>query len=436
MSDHTLPRSTMDVRLESAALQSLSGLRRGPRAILPFVGPAVVASVAYVDPGNFATNIQGGAGYGYQLLWVVVLANLTAMLFQGLSARLGIVTGRSLPAMCRIHFSRNVVWGMWISGEVAAMATDLAEFLGASIGLSLLIGIPLLAGMVITGIVTYAILALQRHGARPLEIVITAMVGVICLAYLAEIFIAHLDWGAVALHSVKPELADAGAVTLAVGIVGATVMPHAIYLHSSLTANRIRTTSASQQKQLIRMSDREVIVALAIAGLVNMAMLAMAAAVFHDGVHEGIAEIEDAYRTLTPLLGSAAAGIFLVSLLSSGLSSSVVGTMAGQVIMQDFVGFRIPIWLRRAVTMLPAFVVVALGIEPTSALVISQVVLSLILPVPMIALVMLSARRSVMGDHALRPSHRVLAITVCAFVGLLNVILIAQTLGVALPGLG
>jgi manganese transport protein len=434
VSDIALHHSTLDLRTQRAAHRVLAGQRLGPRGWLPFIGPAVVASVAYVDPGNFATNIQGGASYGYQLLWVVVLANVSAMLFQGLSARLGIVTGQNLAELCRQHFPRPVVLAMWLISEVAAMATDLAEFVGASIGLSLLLHIPLLAGMVLTGIITYAILTLQSRGFRLLELVVSALVGVIALAYLGETLIAPINWGAVAVGAVVPRLSDAGAVTLAVGIVGATVMPHAIYLHSSLTQNRIRPQDEPARRRLIALSDREVLVALGVAGLVNMAMLAMAAAVFHDGVHQGISEIGEAYHTLTPLLGTAAASLFLCALLASGLSSSVVGTLAGQVIMQGFVGFAIPIWLRRLVTMAPAFLVIGLGANPTTALVLSQVVLSLVLPLPVIALLIFSRRPALMGAYTLRGRGLALGITATIVILALNLILLAQQAGI--PGLG
>ena len=431
MSETAMP-DTMSNRTDMAIADTLAGRRRGLRAILPFAGPAFVASVAYVDPGNFATNIQAGARYGYGLLWVVLLANALAMLFQGMSAKIGIVTGRNLAELCREHFPRPMVLAMWGVSEVAAMATDLAEFLGGAIGLSLLFGIPLLAGMVVTAIATYAILMLDRKGYRPLELVIGGMVGVIGAAYLVELFIAPPDWGQAALHTVLPELADAGAVTLAVGIVGATVMPHAIYLHSGLTQARGGPRSDPGRRRLIHFSNIEVVVALSLAGLVNMAMVMMAAAAFHNG-HSDVAEIETAYHTLAPLFGAAAAGVFLVSLIASGLSSSAVGTMAGQIIMQGFVGVRIPVWLRRAITMLPAFVVVGMGTNATQALVYSQVVLSLALPVPMVALVLLSARPGVMGPFASSRTVSACAALATLVVLALNGLLLLQLAGAPLP---
>ncbi|MGI3777680.1 MAG: Nramp family divalent metal transporter [Janthinobacterium lividum] len=428
--------TTLSERTADAAQRTLRGERRGVLAMLPFFGPAVIASVAYMDPGNFATNIQAGAGYGYELLWVVVLANLVAMLFQSLSARLGIVTGRNLAELCRTHFRHRVVIAMWLASEAAAIATDLAEFLGCAIGLSLLTHLPLMGGMVVTGIATYALLELQRRGFRPLEMMIGVLVAAIALSYVVELVIAPPDWGAVAYHAVVPRLRDAGAVTLAVGTVGATVMPHAIYLHSGLMQDRIRAGTEADRRRLIRFSDIEVLVALGAAGLVNMAMVAMAATAFHDGVHNGIAEIETAYTTLGPLLGSGAAAVFAVSLVASGLSSSAVGTMAGQVIMQGFVGFRIPLWVRRSVTMAPAFAIVAMGFNPTQVLIASQVALSLALPLPMIALLLLVRRPDVMGGLVPRRATMAATIAATAVVLALNTLLVAQVCGIVVPGLG
>ncbi len=404
----------------------------GLRARLLFAGPAVIASVAYMDPGNYATNIQAGAGYGYALLWVVLLANLIAMLFQALSARVGIVTGKNLAELSRDNLPKPLVWVMWAVSEVAAMATDLAEFLGGALGLSLLFDLPLMVGMVITAIVTYAILLFERQGFRPMELIIGALVGVIGLAYLAEVVIAPIAWGPAFTGLTRPALPDAQALTIAVGIIGATVMPHAIYLHSGLTQNRAAVRNSGERRRLLSFSNTEVVVALAIAGMVNMAMVMMAAATFHPD-HSEIASIETAWHTLTPLLGAAAAGMFLASLIASGISSSVVGTMAGQMIMQGFLRIRIPIWLRRLITMVPAFVVVAMGVDPTRALVLSQVVLSIALPVPMIALITFISRRDLMGEFLPSRLTRILA-TLCAVIVLgLNFILLAAVFGLPLP---
>jgi manganese transport protein len=419
----------------TAIREVLSGHRTGMRSALLFAGPAVIASIAYMDPGNFATNIQAGSHYGYSLLWVVVVANVIAMLFQALSAKLGIVTNRNLAEMCRDSFPKPLVWAMWVVSEIAAMATDLAEFIGGAIGLSLLFGVPMMVGMGITAVVTYAILMLERRGFRPMELVIGAMVGAIGLCYLLEIVIAPINWPEAVTGMTVPRIADIGALTIAVGIVGATVMPHAVYLHSALTQNRAPARNNPERRKLLSFSNREVVIALALAGLVNMAMVMMAAAAFHEG-HPEVAEIETAYHTLTPLLGAGAAAIFLISLIASGISSSVVGTMAGQMIMQGFVGFRIPVWLRRLVTMLPAFVVVAMGVNATDALVMSQVVLSFALPVPMLALVYFTGRREVMGEYANTRTLHLGAIAGCVVVLALNVLLLAHTFGIDVPGLG
>ena len=428
MEQTTPRRSSLTARTRAVAQAYLQGEKKGGLSVLAFAGPAIVASIAYMDPGNFATNIQAGAKYGYSLLWVVLAANLIAMLFQALSAKLGIVTGHNLAEMCRLHFKQPVVWAMWVVSELAAMATDLAEFLGGAIGLSLLFRMPLIAGMAVTAIVTYGILLLDRRGFRPLELIITALVGIIALCYLAEMFVAPVDWGSAAYHTFVPKIADGGALLIAVGIIGATVMPHAVYLHSGLTQGRTPARDDRQRRQLVSLSNWEVIIALSGAGLVNMAMVMTASSAFHAG-HPDVAEIETAYHTLTPLLGAGAAALFLTSLIASGISSSVVGTMAGQMIMQGFVGFRIPVWLRRLITMAPAFVVVALGVNATQALVVSQVVLSIALPLPMIAVVLFTRRADIMGGFANARLTTACALLAMTLVLALNVVLIAETFG-------
>jgi manganese transport protein len=392
-----------------------------------FTGPAVVASIAYIDPGNFATNIQAGARYGYGLLWVVLAANLIAMLFQGLSAKLGIVTGRNLAELSRDRFPQPIPFFMWIASEIAAMATDLAEFLGGAIGLSLLLGISLLSGMAATAIVTYGILMFGGSRFRRIELSIGAFVAIIGVCYLIELFIAPVDWDAAARGLVMPRIADGEALLIAVGIVGATVMPHAIYLHSGLTQSRTLLQSDAERERVLRYSNREVVAALCLAGGINLAMVMTAAAAFNSGYPE-VAEIETAYHTLSPLLGGAAAAAFLISLIASGISSSVVGTMGGQVIMQGFFRRSIPIWLRRLVTMIPAFAVVAMGAGATKALVLSQVILSLALPVPMIALVILSSNRQIMGRFANSTLTRILAAASAGVVMILNGVLLYETL--------
>ncbi|ATA18045.1 manganese transport protein [Gibbsiella quercinecans] len=428
------PEPSLTERTNIAIGNALAGRSKGLLTPFLFAGPAVVASIAYMDPGNFATNIQAGSRYGYSLLWVVVMANLIAMLFQALSAKLGIVTQRNLAEMCRDQFSRPVVIGMWGLSEVAAMATDLAEFLGGAIALALLFHMPLLVGMGVTAVITYALLLVEKKGFRPIELVIGALVGVIALCYLIEMFIVPVDWAAAGIGMVKVQIPDAQALTIAVGIIGATVMPHAIFLHSGLTQHRTMASNDNERRKLLRFSNIEVVVALAIAGMVNIAMVIMASSAFHEG-HSEVAEIGTAYHTLTPLLGIGAAGVFLMSLIASGISSSVVGTMAGQMIMQGFVGFHIPIWLRRLVTMLPAFVVVAMGVNVTDALVYSQVVLSLALPAPMIALVMFTRRRDIMGPFANGRLTSLISVIGTVVIILLNAILLLQTFGVGIPGL-
>jgi manganese transport protein len=409
----------------------LRGQARGLRALLPFAGPAIIASVAYMDPGNFATNIEAGARLGYELLWVVVLASAIAMFFQALSAKLGIATGRSLAQASRDCFPRPIVLAMWVASEVAAMATDLAEFLGGAIGLSLLLHLPLLVAMAVTAVATYALLMLQTRGFRPIELVIGGLVAVIGVSYLVELMIMPPDWASAAYHVVVPTLKGMDALTLAVAIVGATVMPHAIHVHSGLTHRRIVPRNESERQKLIRYSNREVLLALGLAGLVNMAMVAMSASVFHQAGLEAVTGLETAYRTLVPLLGLGAAGVFLVSLIASGLSSSAVATMAGQIIMQDFVGFRIPIWLRRLVTMAPSFVVVAFGVDTWQALILSQVVLSLVLPVPMLALLTLTRQRSIMGSAVNGRLTAALGTLAASIVLALNGLLILHLCGVS-----
>ena len=396
-----------------------------------FAGPTLIASVAYLDPGNFATNIASGARYGYRLLWVVLVANLMAMLFQALAAKLGIVHGRSLAETCRERLPGVVVYPMWIVSEIGAMATDLAEFLGASIGLALLCGLPLLAGTLVVGAVTWGILVLGQRRFRAIEAIIAVLIGAVGLCYVVEVLLVQPDWGAAAYHSVVPWLGGRDSVMLAVGIVGATVMPHAIFLHSSLAISRAPAADAGAARQLIRASNLDIVLTLGAVGLANMAIMCVAAAIFTDIGDTDVVGIESAYYTLAPLFGGMAAAIFMVSLLASGLSSSVVGTMAGQVIMQDFVGWRIPLWVRRLVTMLPTVAIVAYGIDSTRALVISQVVLSLVLPLPLVTLVLFTSWRAVMGELANAPVTRIAAIAATLIVVALNLLLLLDTFGVA-----
>jgi len=400
--------------------------KRGLARMLPFLGPAFVASVAYMDPGNFATNIQGGAQFGYTLLWVVVASNLMGMLVQTLSAKLGIATGLNLAEHCRDRFPRPVVWGMWVLMEIVAMATDLAEFLGAALGLYLLFGMPLWVAGLVAAVLTFLILGLQRYGFRPLEAVLAVLIGVIAVSYLIETVLARPAWGQVLLHAVVPQFAGRESVVLAAGILGATVMPHVIFLHSALTQGRIVTREPAQLRRLFRFEVMDVIIAMGLAGLINAAMLLMAASTFHQQGLQVVGTIEQAYRTLEPLLGRAASWVFAVALLASGLSSTSVGTMSGQIIMQGFLRRQIPVWIRRLVTTLPALVVIFIGLEPTRTLVISQVMLSFGLPFALIPLILFTARRDVMGVLVNRRVTTVVVSGVAALIVALNVYLLVQ----------
>ena len=401
--------------------------RGGGFRVWPFLGPAFIACVAYMDPGNFATNIAGGSKYGYTLVWVIVASNLMAMLIQTLSAKLGIATGRNLPEVCRERFSRRTSIGLWLQAEAIAMATDLAEFLGAAIGFHLLLGIGLFPAALVTGVAAFAILALQRFGFRPLEATIAAIVGVIGACYLAEIFYARPSFGAVAKHAVVPQFAGGDSVLLAVGILGATVMPHVIYLHSALLQNRITPQNDKQARTLMRYTQVDVVIAMTLAGLINMAMLVTAASVFYKSGLLHVESLETAHETLKPILGGASSTLFALALLASGLSSSTVGTMAGQVVMQGFVRRRIPLFMRRVVTMIPALVVIGIGVDPSRTLVISQVVLSFGIPFALIPLVLFTSKREVMGMLVNRRATTAIAVAVAALISALNVFLLAQT---------
>ncbi len=417
-----------DGRIRDSADATLSGTsQKGLVArLIPFLGPAFIASVAYVDPGNFATNIQGGSGFGYTLLWVIVASNLMAMLLQTLSAKLGIASGSNLAEHCRNHFSKPVVYGMWVLMEFVAMATDLAEFLGAAIGFNLLFGFPLIVGGILTAICTFLILGLERYGFRPLEIAITTMVTVIAVSYLIETVLDRPELKVLLYHSVVPQFSGSESVLLAAGILGATVMPHAIFLHSALTQQRIVVKEPDKLRKLFRFEVLDVTIAMGIASLVNMAMLVMAAATFYKQGITNIATIQDAYLTLQPLLGKAAGWIFAISLLAAGLSSSTVGTSAGQVMMQGFLRRHIPVWLRRAITIIPSIVVIAVGLDPTRTLVISQVILSFGLPFTIVPLIIFTRKKEIMGILVNRKSTTVIAVMVAALIISLNLYLIYQ----------
>jgi manganese transport protein len=398
----------------------------GRLRILPFLGPAFIAAIAYIDPGNFATNIAGGSKYGYTLVWVIVASNLMAMVIQTLSAKLGVATGRNLAEVCRDEFPRRVVIGLWIQAEAIAIATDLAEFLGAALGFHLLFGIGLFPAACITAVCAFAILGLQRYGFRPLEAVIAVMVVVIGLCYVVELFKAHPDLGAVGRHAVVPQFAGSDSVLLAVGILGATVMPHVIWLHSALMQDRIRSRTSAEKRRLMRFTRIDVVIAMSIAGLINIAMLVMAASTFFESGHHNVKSLESAHKTLEPLLGGAASALFALALLTSGLSSSAVGTLAGQVVMQGFIRRQIPIVVRRLVTMAPAFVVIGIGVDPSRTLVLSQVVLSFGIPFALVPLVLFTSRRGVMGELVNSRKTTAAAGLVAALIVSLNIFLLAQ----------
>lgn len=417
-----------DVSTVAAAGDVLTGdgRRRGLARLLPFMGPAFIASIAYIDPGNFATNIAAGSKFGFLLLWVILASNLMAMLVQTLSAKLGIATSQNLAELCRQEFPRPVVWAMWGLMEIAAMATDLAEFVGAAVGFNLLFGLPLLPAGVLTGIVTFLILAIERRGFRPLEVVITAFIGVIAVSYLIEIGLDRPSVSAVLGGLARPRFSGSESVLLATGILGATVMPHVVFLHSSLTQHRVVVHTPDQLRRLFKFELADVMIAMAIAGLVNGAMLVMAATTFFAQGLTNIGTIEEAHRTLIPLLGRFSSVVFAISLLASGLSSSTVGTMSGQVIMQGFLHRRIPVWVRRLVTMLPALIVLAVGLDPTRTLVISQVVLSFGLPFALVPLVLFTRRRDLMGPLTNHRLTTIAAVLVTALIVALNIYLLYQ----------
>jgi manganese transport protein len=425
LAQHALPA---EEKLLAAAGRALRGESRGGRALLPFLGPAFVASVAYVDPGNFATNIAGGARYGYLLLWVVLISNLMAMLVQSMSAKLGIATGRNLAEVCRDRLPRPVVIALWLQAEVVAMATDLAEFVGAAIGLYLLTGISALPAGIIIGLVTFGILALQARGFRALEIVIAAFVAVIVLSFGLQVFVARPSIPGIVGGLIHPGFADTGSVVLAAGILGATVMPHVIYLHSALTQRRVVGRNDRERARIFRYELWDIVIAMSIAGAINMAMLITAAAVFFGQGTQVTGDLDQAYAAFGSQLGPLMAAVFGIALLTSGLSSASVGTMAGQIVMQGFIGRRIPLFVRRGLTMLPALLVLALGLDPSLSLVVSQVVLSFGIPFALIPLLIFCRDRQLMGNLVNRRATSAVAVVVVGVIASLNVFLIGQLL--------
>jgi manganese transport protein len=432
MAPKTKPSSTPETR-DSQTLKDARAVLRGKSkkgklaSLLPFLGPAFIASVAYVDPGNFATNIAGGAQFGYTLLWVIVASNLMAILIQSLSAKLGIASGMNLAEQCRAHFKPWFVKFLWVLMELVAMATDLAEFLGAAIGFNLLLGIPLWVAGILTGITTFIILGLERKGFRPLEAVISAMVGVVAISYVVETIIVKPNWGNVLYHAVVPSFSGSESVLLAAGILGATVMPHAIYLHSALMQGRVVVKKPKEMRRLFHFEQIDILIAMGMASLINGAMLVMAASTFHAQGMTHIGTLEQAFITLQPLMGKASQYVFGISLLASGLSSASVGTMAGQVIMAGFLHWEIPVWIRRMVTMVPSMIVIAVGLDPTRTLVISQVLLSFGLPFAVIPLVMFTSKKEIMGVLVNRKFTTYLAWGVTLVILVLNLYLLYST---------
>jgi len=410
-----------------AAHQSLKGDRRGLRGLLPFLGPAFIAAVAYVDPGNFATNIAAGAQFGYLLLWVILASNLMAMLIQSMSAKLGIATGRNLPEVCRERFPKAVSLGLWVQAEIIAMATDLAEFIGAALALNLLFGIPLFPAGLLTAVGAFAILELQRRGFRPLEAAISGMVGVIVLAFAFQMFYAEPEGDRILAGLFTPQFAGTESVLLAAGILGATVMPHVIYLHSALTQRRVVGRTEEEKKKIFRFELVDVVIAMAIAGTINASMLIMAAALFNANGFTDVGDIDLAFEQLRVLVSDNSAIIFGVALLSSGFASSSIGTMAGQVVMQGFINRQIPLWLRRLITMTPALVILAIGVNASYALVLSQVVLSFGIPFALIPLLIFCRNRGLMGGLVNHRLTTAVATVVVALIVSLNVFLLYQT---------
>jgi manganese transport protein len=430
----TPPAEQGSLVLPPEAMPALTPLERvlsrgRVRATIIMLGPAFVAAIAYVDPGNFATNVQGGAQFGYLLLWVVLMANLMAMLVQYLSAKLGIVTDRNLAEVCRDTYPRPVTWFLWLQAEAMAMATDVAEFMGGALALNLIFGVPLVPAGLLTGVVAFGVLELQRHGYRRFEVAITALLAIILLGFLYEALRVSPPATA-SLSGLVPRLGGRESILLAVGIIGATVMPHAIYLHSALTNGRVPARGDGERRKILAFERLDVVVALGLAGLVNMAMLAVAAALFHSSGNANIATIEQAHQGLARLVGGGAALAFAVALLASGVSSSSVGTYAGQVVMAGFVRLKVPLHLRRAITMAPSIVLLAIGVGPTQALVLSQVVLSFGIPFALVPLVLLTSNRRVMGQHVNRGMVSLAAWGIASVIISLNVYLLAaQFLG-------
>ncbi|WP_247741080.1 Nramp family divalent metal transporter [Cohnella sp. LGH] len=412
--------------LSNTQVMSSTGRVKGIRNLLPFLGPAFIAGVAYIDPGNIATNIASGSQYGYMLLWVVLVSNVMAILIQVLSAKLGIATGKNLPEVARENLPKSVSFGLWIQGELVVMATDLAEFIGAALGLYLLFGIPLLPAALIAAVGSFAILELQRRGFRPLEAVIAAMVFIVVIAFIVQVIFAQPNYSEVLQGFITPQFKGTDSVMMAAGILGATVMPHAIYLHSALTQKRIVGRNEAERKRIFRFEFIDILIAMSIAGIVNASMLIVAAALFHkNGLN--VQDLDVAYQQFGEITGTVSALLFGIGLLSSGLASSAVGTMSGDIIMQGFIRRRISLYLRRAITVIPPILFIAIGVNPTAALVISQIILSFGIPFALIPLIVFTSCKRIMGDLANRRFTNILAVGIAMIIISLNVFLLVQT---------
>ncbi len=396
------------------------------RTLLKFLGPAFIVSVAYVDPGNFATNISGGSKFNYNLVWVILWSNLMAIFLQALSAKLGIATGCNLPQMCGKVFTRKTNWCFWVVAELAAMATNLAEFLGCTLGLYLLFNIPMALAGLITACLTFFIVYMGKYGQRVVEGVISILVAVICISYTLELFLAKPDWAQAGLHVLMPSIPNGEAVLIAVGMLGATVMPHVIYLHSQLVQQRNVNCTEQEKKQHLKLERIDITIAMNIAFIINAAMVIVSAAVFYrNGM--AVETIEQAHKSLSPLLGAASSGAFGLALIASGLSSSVVGTMAGTTIMQGFVGLKISDNITRLVTMLPAMLIIILGINPMQALVFSQVSLSFVLPFAIIPMLLITKRKDLMGSLVNKPVTNVVGWIIASIIIAANILLLVLT---------
>ncbi|QLI79385.1 Nramp family divalent metal transporter [Bacillus pumilus] len=412
--------------MSEAAERALEGKVKGFRRLLPFLGPAFIAAIAYIDPGNFATNIAAGSKYGYLLLWVILISNLMALLIQSLSAKLGIATGKNLPEIAREEFPKPVSIGLWIQGELVIIATDLAEFIGAALGLYLLFRIPLLEASIIAAIGSFAILELQRRGYRALEAGITGMLFVVVIAFAVQTFVAKPDFASVAGGLFIPKFDGADSVLLAAGILGATVMPHAIYLHSALTQRRVVGRTEKEKKQIFRFEFLDILIAMIVAGAINASMLIVAAALFYkNGLF--VEDLDVAFQHFGTLAGPVSAILFGVGLLVAGLSSSSVGTLSGDIIMQGFIQYRIPLYVRRLITIIPPIAIIASGVNPTSALVMSQVVLSFGIAFALIPLILFTSKKRIMGELTNARWVTGISWVIAALVVALNLFLIVDT---------